>query len=75
MSLSELVLETHSRFIYLLTGILVDRVGLAPVLGDLIVDHGDDVRSDGGLVDGGESARGGRLLLFTVHGHHRSGGG
>ena len=60
----------------LVTGVLVDGVGLAVVLGHLVVDGGDDVRADGRAVDGREAhslPRG--LVLLRVDRHGRAGGG
>lgn len=60
----------------IITGVLVDGVGLPVVLGDLVVDHGDDVGPDGGLVHGGEGDHAaGSLILLGVDGDHGAGGG
>ncbi len=55
------------------TGKLADGVGLATVLGDLVVDHRHDVRADGRLVPGREGPRGaGGLILLGVDGDERT---
>ena len=46
------------------------------VLGDLVMDHGDDVRTDGSLIHGGQGAHGpGSLILLGVDGDHGASGG
>jgi len=53
----------------LVTGISVDTVGLSVVLGDFVVDEGDDVRPDGSLEDGWEADRvASRFLLLVIDG-------
>ena len=60
----------------LVAGIHVDAVRLAPVLGDLIVDGGHDVRPHGGPEDGRETDGGaGAAVLLVVDGDLRAGRG
>ena len=59
-----------------LTSILVDGISLTTVLGDVVVDHGDHVGSDLGLVDGGQSHSDlGGLILLGVDRDDGAGGG
>ena len=58
----------------LVTSIHVDAVRLAPVLSDLIVDGGHDVRPHGGTEHGREADRGaGADILLVIDGDLRAG--
>ena len=57
-----------------MSGGLADAVRLTPVLGDLVVDHADNVGADGGPEDGRQAdGAAGHLILRAVDGNQRSG--